>query len=250
MLLKGLAEVQQAARPIAAAEMLLVRIAYAADLPTPDEVIRSLGEDGGGATPRPQGNGGGMTYHQSGTGAGLPSKVEAPRGAPRASAAPVLNPVARLAEAAPHDAQPAAFVIGRFEDLVTLATERRDLQVKTALERDVRLVRCEDGRLEIALEPSAAKTLVNDLSRKISAWTGRQWVIVLSREPGAPTLRQQAEARDAELKSGVRGDPLVQAVLEKFPGAEIVSVRSREEDIPPSNAELAPEEDDFYEDDR
>lgn len=249
MLLKGLTEVQNAGRPIAAAEMVLVRIAYAADLPTPDDVIRSLGEDGGASAPRPQGNGGGMTYHQSGIGAGAP-KVEAPRGAPRASAAPALNPVARLAEAAPQNAQPAALAVGRFEELVALATERRDLQVKAALERDVRLVRCEDGRLEIALEPGAARTLVNDLSRKISAWTGRQWVIVLSREPGAPTLRQQADAREAELKSGVRGDPLVQAVLAKFPGAEVVAVRSREEDIPPSNTELAPEDESFYEDDR
>lgn len=251
MLLKGFAEVQNAGRPIAAAEMVLVRIAYAADLPTPDEVIRSLGDDGAAAVSRPQGNGGGgATYHQAGVSMGGP-KVDAPRGAPRASAASALNPVARLAEAAPQNAQPAAVVIGRFEELVTLATEKRDLQIKTALERDVRLVRCEDGRLEIALEASAAKVLVNDLSRKISAWTGRQWVIVLSREQGAPTLRQQADAREAELKTGVRGDPLVQAVFAKFPGAEIVAVRSREQDdAPPSNAELAPEEDDFYEDDR
>jgi len=249
MLLKGLTEVQNAGRPIAAAEMVLVRIAYAADLPTPDDVIRSLGEDGGASTPRPQGNGGGATYHQAGLGMGGP-KVDAPRGAPRASAAPALNPVARLAEAAPQNAQPAALAVGRFEELVALATERRDLQVKAALERDVRLVRCEDGRLEIALEPGAARTLVNDLSRKISAWTGRQWVIVLSREPGAPTLRQQADAREAELKSGVRGDPLVQAVLAKFPGAEVVAVRNREQDAPPSNAELAPEDESFYEDDR
>ncbi|MDT3685505.1 MAG: DNA polymerase III subunit gamma/tau [Pseudorhodoplanes sp.] len=248
MLLKGLAEVQAAGRPIAAAEMVLVRIAYAADLPTPDEVIRSLGEDAPAASPRVQGNGGGATYHQGGGGAVGGPRLEAPRNAPRASAAPAMSPVARLAETAPQAAPANATVIGRFEDLVTLATERRDLQVKTALERDVRLVRCEDGRLEIALEPSAAKTLVNDLSRKISAWTGRQWVIVLSREPGAPTLRQQAEAREAELKRGVRGDPLVQAVFAKFPGAEIVSVRSREEDLPPSNAELASEEERFYED--
>jgi DNA polymerase-3 subunit gamma/tau len=249
MLLKGLAEVQQAGRPIAAAEMVLVRLGYAADLPTPDEVIRSLGDDSSGSVPRPQGNGGGAAVGAGGL-VNAP-RVEAPRGAPRASAAPAFTPVARLADAEPQtNAQPGALVIGRLEELVTLATEKRDLQIKAALERDVRLVRCEDGRLEIALEASAAKTLVNELSRKISAWTGRQWVIVLSRESGAPTLRAQAEAREAELKHGVRGDPLVQAVFAKFPGAEIVSVRSREEELPPSNEGLAPDEEGFYEDDR
>ena len=67
--------------------------------------------------------------------------------------------------------------------------------MKTALERDVRLVRCEDGKLEIALEPSARKTLVNDLSRKFSQWTGRRWMVVVSAEPGAPTVKAQNDAR-------------------------------------------------------
>jgi DNA polymerase-3 subunit gamma/tau len=96
--------------------------------------------------------------------------------------------------------------------------------VKAALERDVRLVRYEDGRLEIALESTAAKTLAHDLSRKLMAWTGKRWLVVVSAETGAPTRRAQAEAHDAELKRGVRSDPLVQAVLDRFPGAEIVSV--------------------------
>ena len=89
----------------------------------------------------------------------------------------------------------------------------------------MRLVRCEDGTLEIALEPSAAKTLVGDLSKKLSEWTGRRWMVAISAEAGAPTLRAQAEARKAELKDTVRADPLVQAVLSRFPGAEIVDVR-------------------------
>jgi DNA polymerase-3 subunit gamma/tau len=126
------------------------------------------------------------------------------------------------------NADPAAMpplAIGRFEELIALAAEKRDLGVKLALERDVRLVRCEDGRLEIALEKSAARTLVNDLARKFSQWTSRRWMVVVSAETGQPTVKAQAEALQAELKTGVRADPLVQAVLAKFPGAEIVDVR-------------------------
>src|SRR6185295_7093672 len=104
--------------------------------------------------------------------------------------------------------------------------------VKLALERDVRLVRCEDGRLEIGLERSAAKTLVNDLARKFSQWTNRRWMVVVSGEEGQPTVRSQNEARQAELKTGVRADPLVQAVFARFPGAEIVDVRKP--DLPPA----------------
>jgi DNA polymerase-3 subunit gamma/tau len=230
LLLKGIAEVGEAGRPLAAAEMVLVRMAYVADLPTPDEVIRSL--DGNGAAPaaRQSGNGG-ATVSPGAAGARAPhfegARVEAPRGAPRAALAmqPAGDPAPRTIEAAP---SPPPVVIGRFEELVTLAAAKRDLSVKSALERDVRLVRCEDGRLEIALEASAAKTLVNDLARKFSQWTGRRWMVVVSAEPGQPTVKAQADARQAELKTGVRADPLVQAVLTRFPGAEIVDVRTPE----------------------
>jgi DNA polymerase III subunit gamma/tau len=121
----------------------------------------------------------------------------------------------------------AMLVIRSFDELIALAAAKRDLQTRTALEADVRLVRFEDGRLEIALEPSARKTLVNDLARKLTEWTGRRWMVVVSAEPGAPTVRAQGAARQGELEQGVRADPLVQAVLRRFPGAEIVGVRRR-----------------------
>jgi DNA polymerase III subunit gamma/tau len=223
MLLKGVGEVQASGRPVAAAEMVLVRIAYAADLPTPDEVVRSLSEEGG-APSRPQGNG------NSGAVSAQPPqnfapRYDAPRGSPRSSAA--VSP--RLSEnPAPESNEPVAaaptLTIGSFEALIALAQEKRDISMKMALERDVRLVRCEDGQLEIALEPSAPRTFVHDLQRKLAAWTGKRWVVVVSQEQGSATLRAQAEARQAELERGVQSDPLVQAVLNRFPGAKVVGV--------------------------
>jgi DNA polymerase III subunit gamma/tau len=246
MLLKGIAEVDAAGRPLAAAEMVLVRIAHAADLPTPDEVIRSLDGNGSGSRTRvPAGS-------PAATAAAAPRfeapRIETSRGAPRAVLAPSNDPVARAPEAQPNAP---ALAIGRFEDLIALAAEKRDLSVKLALERDVRLVRCEDGRLEIALEPTAAKTLVNDLARKFSQWTNRRWMVVVSAEEGQPTVRSQNDARQSALKTGVRGDPLVQAVLARFPGAEIVGVREGAAASPQDlssgeleDAELPPESND------
>jgi len=224
MLLKGIAEVDAAGRPLAAAEMVLVRIAYAADLPTPDEVVRSLSD----AAASQRGNGGGAGVAMTATPRGeaparsqVTSRAE-PRGGPRAA---LIAPMTAALDAQPDSEAAPTLAIARFEDLIALAAERRDLTMKSALERDVRLVRFEDGKLEIALEPSAAKTLVGDLSKKLSDWTGRRWLVAVSAEGGAPSLRTQAEARKAELKDTVRGDPLVQAVLQRFPGAEIVDVR-------------------------
>jgi DNA polymerase III subunit gamma/tau len=228
MLLKALADVKDAPRPLAAAEMALVRIAYAADLPTPDEVMRSLGEEKSSAA-RPS-NGGGVTAAPASGGSFAP-RYDAPRGAPRGSAAPATSapigePVARQNE--PAQAPEPVMALARFEDLIALAAEKRDLTIKAALERDVRLVRFEDGQLEISVLPSAPKTLVGDLSRKLAAWTGRRWMVAVSSEEGAPTVRQQMETQKAELMRGVRADPLVQSVLQRFPGAEIVDVRRTE----------------------
>ena len=219
MLLKGVAEVPASARPVAAAEMVLVRIAYAADLPTPDEVVRSLGENGA-APARPQGNGGSVQASSQ----GYTPRYDAPRGSPRSSAAvsprPAEDPMPRRDEpvAAP------TLSINSFADLIALAAEKRDITTKMALERDVRLVRCEDGQLEIALEARAPKTLVHDLQRKLAGWTGKRWIVVVSKEQGAPTMRAQADAQQAEIERGVQNDPLVQAVLSRFPGAKIVGV--------------------------
>jgi DNA polymerase-3 subunit gamma/tau len=240
MLFKGLAEVKDAGKPLAAAEMVLIRIAYAADLPTPDELIRSLGSDQTSAPAAPNGNGGGATAAPPAPSA---QRYDAPRGAPRTSLAPAQLMTAQVPDFVPQrssqpaPATPPPVAVQSFPDLIALAAEKRDLATKTALERDVRLVRFEDGRLEIALEPSARKTLVNDLSRKLNEWTNRRWMVVVSADAGAPTMRAQADAQRVELEQGVRTDPLVQAVLARFPGAEIVGVRKREEIVAPPPAD-------------
>ena len=136
------------------------------------------------------------------------------------------DPVGRSVEA---PAVPPSPAFARFADLIAFVGEQRDLQLKTALERDVRLVRFEDGRLEIALEPSASKTLIGDLARRLGTLTGRRWMVAVSAEGGAPTVRAQLDARHEEFKRGVQADPLVQSVLARFPGAQIVAVRQPEQ---------------------
>jgi DNA polymerase-3 subunit gamma/tau len=231
MLLKGIAEVGTAGRPLAAAEMVLVRIAYAAQLPTPDAVIRSLDEknvqlDGDGASRTADLATGGPSQ-SSAEWHGKSRGVVQPPTAPRTLAEQQIAP----------DTGGEPLCITCFADLITLAADKRDLAVKLALERDVRLVRCEDGRLEVRLEPTAAKTLINDLTRKFSQWTNRAWVVQVSADEGEPTVKAQNEARKAELRTDVRADPLVQAVLQRFPGAEIVDVRKGELAVaPPSDS--------------
>ena len=125
----------------------------------------------------------------------------------------------------------------RFEDVVALAGEKREIVLKRALERDVRLVRFEEGRIEFSLAEGGSRTLANDLSRALQQWTGQRWMVALSSEPGAPTLHEQAAAAERERKEGAANHPLVQAVLSKFPGAQIVNVVERAGEAPGEDAE-------------
>ena len=232
MLLKGIAEVQAATRPAAAAEMVLVRIAYAADLPTPDEAIRML--DPNAASPV-------ITAHAAAPAAPLPggasmqaSPVRAastPRSGPEASARPQ-----RVGMPSPELQSEPALRITSFTQLVALAGEKRDLLTKSALEAAVRLVRIEDGRLEVALERSAGRTLINDLSRKLEQWTGRRWTVIVSNEPGQPTLRSQDEVARNQRERAAESDPRVKEVLARFPGAKVVEVRKLAPEPPESDA--------------
>ncbi|HWV97658.1 MAG TPA: DNA polymerase III subunit gamma/tau [Xanthobacteraceae bacterium] len=239
MLLRGISEVQSATRPAAAAEMVLVRIAYVADLPTPDEAIRMIEQGNGGAAvpgvdaPRNTPSSSGTSA--SGVGAGtpsaaamtmssMPSRPNPPRSGGEAHArAPMPSPTAAAAP---------TMKVASFPDLVALAAAQRDLQTKSALEADVRLVRFEDGRLEVAMERSASRTLINDLARKLEQWTGRRWAVIVSNEPGQPTLREQALQQRSARERSAEADPRVHEVLARFPGAKIIEVRHIAPDIP------------------
>jgi DNA polymerase-3 subunit gamma/tau len=240
MLLKGIAETQAATRPAAAAEMVLVRIAYVADLPTPDEAIRMI-EQNGGAAP---------AAASSAPSRSQPAPTMSAIGSAtaRASAAPRPVPDARPQMMAPTpEAQSApARKISSFPELVALAGEKRDLMTKSALETDVRLVRFEDGRLEIALERNAQRTLVNDLSRKLEQWTNRRWTVVVSNEAGQSTLREQSLVAKNERERTAEADPRVKEVLARFPGAKLVEVRRLAAEPPESGVSDAGLSDDGF----
>jgi DNA polymerase-3 subunit gamma/tau len=247
MLLKGIAEVQAATRPAAAAEMVLVRIAYVADMPTPDEAIRMIEQNGGAsaaaaasAAPR-----GGSTASASSSAASSSAASTSMRSSGSAARAEATARPQAMASAQEQSSAPVRS-LRSFAELVAFASEKRDLMIKGALEADVRLIKFEDGRLEIALEPNAQRSLVSDLTRKLEMWTGRRWTVIVSNAAGLPTLREQNLAAKGQREAAAEADPRVREVLARFPGTKVVEVRQLAPEPPEADISADPdaEEDD------
>ncbi len=210
ILLKGAEDVKDSPRPLASAEMALIRLAYATDLPTPEDALRKLAEVTEGA-PRHA-----PTLPPIGPRASLAASSTAPERAP-------VQPVV-----APSSAPVSTPKLARFEDVVALARARRDIQLVQALEQDVRLDRFEPGRISMSLTESASQTLTQTLARRLQDWTGDRWMVALVQGATAPTFREAAAKREAERTNGATAHPLVRKVLERFKGARIVEVRAPE----------------------
>jgi DNA polymerase-3 subunit gamma/tau len=220
ILLKGVEDVKDSPRPLASAEMALIRLAYASDLPTPEEALRKLAEatEGGPrhAPPMPPVGGGPRAALSVAT--ANPAATARP-------AAPVLAP-AKAAE--PHT----AIHLARFEDVVALARSKRDIQLVQALEQDARVERFEQGSIAFSLVEGASPGLVQTLARRLQEWTGERWMVALTPGSTAPTLRERRDAREAERTSGAQAHPLVRKVLERFKGARVVDVRTPDSAVP------------------
>jgi len=212
MLLKGLFEVRDAVRPISACEMALIRLAYAAELPPTDRLVKDL-MDGNGVpvrTPAP-------------AGAARAPVASAPKGAPALNMAP-----APAAESAP--------TLRGLEDIALLAQKNSAPVLKVHIENDMHLVKLEAGRLEFRPSPRAPRSLAGDLQQKLRDWTGVRWTVSISNEPGQPTLAEMKKNAKAARIESVMQAPIVRAVLDRFPGAEIVAVRDIAQDETPPEA--------------
>jgi DNA polymerase-3 subunit gamma/tau len=249
MLLKGIEEVGRAPSPYAAAEMVLIRLAYTADLPTPDDLISRLG---GGALPARGAPAPKLeAREQRGPLNALPAETRA-AAAPGASApgtdsdadAPGFGFESAFDEFAgmevipgdgefsdePQAAADRTFVMPdprSFAEVVTLSGTKRDMMLKVHLEDNVSLVKFDaaTGSIDLHLLPGAPAELANDLREKLNAWTGRRWMVMLSKTAGAPAIGAVRRQREAAELAAIKGHPAVQAVLDVFPDAKIAEVR-------------------------
>ena len=208
LLMKGLQETLSAPSPLRAAEMALIRLCYAADLPSPSDAIKALQN---GAAPAPA----------------AAVSAPAPRGGGGGGAAARLATQPAVATAS----QPAAATPNpkSFTEIVALFEARREARLVHHLMHHVHEVHCEPGLIELRTQPKAPPDLAPRLGELLSQWTGRRWIATVSSAAGKPTLNEQKAAKGDELRSQAENNPLVQAILKTFPGAKLDAVRRKGE---------------------
>jgi DNA polymerase-3 subunit gamma/tau len=205
MLLRALDEVGRAPDAAAALDMVLIRLAYAADLPGPEAGLVVLRWGGalagpGGAPRRPSGGGGG--------------------GSARAGAASQPLMAASHPETGPR--------LSSFEDIAHLAETHRDIGLKFDIERYVRPISFRPGAVEFEPAPGAPSNLAQRLAARLKEWTGQPWLVATEGRGGADTLADQQSKARAQTRDEVLAEPFVQAVMAAFPGTEIVEIRQME----------------------
>jgi DNA polymerase III subunit gamma/tau len=224
MLLKGLAETQTAPHPGQSAEMVLIRLAYAADLPTPADLVRkatAAGASGSGLGSQPVSERRPIRAPESVAQTPRNTTLEASasgRGTALAARPQPQPPVpAPATEELP---QPDSFVA-----VAQLFADRREAILHAHIRNNLHLVRFEVGRIEVRPTEHAPANLTNRMGELLTKWTGRRWIVSVSRQEGAKTLSQAAASEAEKVLNEAAAHPLVKAALETFPGAAIEAVR-------------------------
>ncbi len=228
MLLKGVAEVETAPDRRGAAEMVLIRLCHMADTPTPGELVRQLQGQSGIAVPPAPGRGSPSTGLATGP-MTIALRTVAGQTTQPAVAEALAEPIAPLP---PPDALPAAApeivpelppppALRSWREVVAFVASRREATLHGHLRHCAHLVRFAPPVIELRLEPQAPRDLSQRLAGLLAEATGTRWTIAVGREPGEPTLAEQADALDADRSRSAEAHPLVQAILAAFPGARL-----------------------------
>jgi len=207
-------EVETAPDRRAAAEMVLIRLCHVSDLPTPGDLVRRLTSEagsGGTGAPAPSGGGGGGGARAV-AGGGVVAQAEAGPALPR-----------------------------NFREVVALVAERREALLHAQLLHHVHLVRFAPPVIELRPDASAPRDMAPKLARLLQDETGQRWTIALSAAQGEPTLAEQGLAADTARRADAAEHPLVQTIMEMFPGARIDAVHDAGVDAYGLPVDAAPE---------
>ena len=115
--------------------------------------------------------------------------------------------------------------IKSFNELVELCSEKKEMKLKYELEKNVNLVKFENGRIEISFNDNLDTDFVKDLSTKLLEWTNIRWIISFSKNQGEMSIKDKEKSMQNELIEKTKKSNLYKDVLDHFPDAELIDVK-------------------------
>ncbi len=121
------------------------------------------------------------------------------------------------------------FKISSFEDLIKLAEKKKEMELKYDLERNVKLSKFEDGKIDISFNENLNKNFIKKLSQSLFEWTGKRWIISLSKEENLRTFHQEKLEKKERILTNEKNNKLSREVLKIFPDANLIDVGTEDE---------------------
>jgi len=205
---------------------VLVRLAYAANMPTPADLVKKLQNQPTSAAGGQAGSaasGGGVNAIGGGQ---VQATAQGGATAQHAAQVVALHPaVSDGADGHPLHAMPISF-----EKLIVLFEQQKEPQLAVLLKDYVRVVSFKSGAMELNITRQTPPDFLMRVKQCLKLWTGTDWTIVLANEGGAETVRSVEVARDKKRRDEALEEPIVKSLLASFPGAKLLAVRdSRDE---------------------
>ena len=217
--LKGIEELNIVPDPFLSFQMLMIRLCHLKNMPDPqsvlgDDMSEDLDEE----------------FVQENDNSSSAAKLE-----PAISTTQIKNTIQEKKEAPKTKPEIlneniSKAAIQSFQDLINLANKNREIELKFDLERNVRLVKFEQGKIDISFNEHLSKDFIKNLSQKLIEWTGKRWIITLSKDQGQTTVHEIKQQVKAKLIEEMKQTDEYKKILEAFPDAELIDVQDKEED--------------------
>ena len=211
--LKGIEELNFMPNPFLSFQMLLIRLAHLKNMPDPQSIMQNSDFDDDEEDKEKTENTSEIIKPE-----GLISKTQIKNTIQEKKELPKIKPEI-LNEINTNNS------IQSFQDLLDLTNKHKEIELKFDLERNVRLVKFEQGKIDISFNENLSKDFIKNISNKLNEWTGKRWIISLSKDEGETTVYEKKNHQKIELLEQMKQSEIYKKIMATFPDIELIDVK-------------------------
>ena len=216
LILKVLEEISIVSSPILSLEMLVVRLVHLREIPSYENVLDSLKKNDSNQIEENK-------NEKIDLGVNNKKFGDTENEVPKISKDQIKN-IFQTKPSKDYDAEK----LLSFEDLISLSVKKREIHLKYDLENNVNLIKFSEGKIDISLNENLDKNFVRNLSEKLLEWTGKRWVITLTKKPGQKTYAELRDIKKKELLNNEKKGKTYKEFKNVFSDVELVEVKKED----------------------